>query len=446
MKAAPMHRVLAGLIAPLFLLAPVLPAQAAMGFKTITSPSGITAWFVEDYTVPLVTIGFAFEGGATQDPDDKLGRASLMTTLFDEGAGDLDSEAFQIRLDEVGLDMSFSADQDSISGYARMLADEREEASELLKLAVQSPRFDQEAIDRMRSQVLAGIVAASRDPNRIAGLMWNEALFGDHPYGRPPEGTEQTLPTITPEDLHALHDALFVRGTLKLGIVGAIDEEAAGALIDQVFGDLPETGDLKPIADTEPAFGEELAVDYPLPQSFLNLAYPGIKEQDPDFFPAYVMSEMLAGGSLLSLLNVEVREKRGLSYGVSGGLIRLDHAEAMTIGTSTSPENAAEALSVIEATIAEMIVNGPDPDELERVKRYIIGSYPISQLRSSVAIAGAMIGQQLRGLPIDYVDKRQAMIEAVTAEQVQAVAARIFATQPSIMLVGPGAEKAEVTP
>ncbi|KKB10025.1 M16 family metallopeptidase [Devosia chinhatensis] len=438
-------RLAAGILAPAWLLFSALPAQAEVNFRSITSPQGLEAWFVEDYTVPIVTLAFSFEGGSSQDPQDKLGLAALMTTLFDEGAGDLDSEAFQIRADEVGLEMGFGASQDDISGFARMLSDEREGATELLALAVQSPRFDPPALERMRSQSIAGLVSRSRDPNYAAGQMWNRALFGDHPYGRPVEGTPDTLAAIGAEDLQSLHRSVFTRASLKIGIVGALDEKTAGEMIDAVFAALPEAGDVQPVTDATLTFGQDLAVDYPLPQTRLNLAYPGVPETDPDFFAAYVMTELLAGSNLLSRLNVEVREKRGLTYGVSGGLVTLKHADALTIGTATNPENVDQALDVIKSTIADMAENGPDPSELERVKHYLIGAYAINQLGSSVSIAGAMVGQQVRGLPLDYVTERESLISAVTAEDVQAVASRLFGEEPSLMLVGPGAQADEIS-
>lgn len=438
-----MRRALPALLAPLMLLGFALPSQADVAFKSITSPGGIEAGMVEDYTVPIVTIAFAFQGGAAQDPDDKVGLAALMSSLFDEGAGDLDSNAFQTRLDDVGLEMGFSANFDSFTGFARMLADQRGDATELLALAINEPRFDQPAIERMRAQVLAGLASRAQDPGYAAGRMWNEALFGNHPYARPQEGTTTSLPGITADDLRQFHKALFARSNLKIGIVGALDAEAAGKMIDAIFGALPEDPQLSEIAPAKLSFGQNVAVDYPLPQTSINLAYPGIKASDPDFFAAYVMAEILGGDSLLSELNREVREKRGLSYGVSGGLVNLDEADALTIGTSTRPDQSAEAIDVIRATITKMTEDGPDPAALERTKRYLVGAYPINQLRSSVAIASTMVVQQLQGLPIDYAGERQERIEAVTGEDIKRVAQRIFSTEPSLLQVGPGAEKAE---
>ena len=217
-------------------------------------------------------------------------------------------------------------------------------------------------------------------------------------------------------------------------------------MIDAIFASLPESGDLIDIAPADLSFGQELAVDYPLPQTSINLAFPGIAEDAPEFFPAYILTELLAGGSLLSDLNREVREKRGLSYGVSGNLVNYDEADALTINTSTRPDQAAETISVIRDTLAAMAANGPDAAKLDRTKRYLIGAYPINQLRSSVSIAGAMVSQQMRGLPIDYVDERTQRIEAVTAADIQAIAQRLFADDPSVLLVGPGATEDDVAP
>ena len=153
------------LLSLVFLVLPALSARAAMSIQEVTSSKGITAWLVEDYSVPLVAIRFAFDGGTTQDPAGKEGLANLMSGLFDEGAGNLDSEGFQIKLDDVGAEMSFEAARDGIYGSMRMLAEQRDGAFDLLRLAVTEPRFDQAPIDRIRAQVLSGIIANELDPD-----------------------------------------------------------------------------------------------------------------------------------------------------------------------------------------------------------------------------------------------------------------------------------------
>ena len=439
------RRTMLTLSAPLLALALVAPAHADVVFQDITSPKGINAWLVEDYSVPIITIRFAFDGGATQDPAGKEGLSDLITALFDEGAGDLDSEAFQIKLDDAGAEMAFASDLDAVYGSMRMLADQRDEAFGLLKLAIEQPRFDQNPIDRMRAQLVSGLTASARDPSTAAQRLWAETLYGDHPYARPAEGTIETLNAVTADDLHAFHKAVFARDNLHVGIVGAIDAEDAKAILDDLFAGLPEHATLKPVPDINPALGQDLAVDYALPQTSIYMAYPGLKRSDPRFFAAYLMTYILGGDGLGSRLNEEVREKRGLSYGISASMMTQQHANALVIGTSTRADKSAETLQVIEDVVADMAKNGPTAEELAEAKKYIIGSYAINELGSSSAIANTMVGLQMNDLGIDYTAERAAMFDAVTIEQVKAAAADLLTAKPTILQLGPRAAPAPAT-
>jgi zinc protease len=228
------------LLSMLFLVLPAITARAAVTIQEVKSDTGVSAWLVEDYSVPIIAFRFVFDGGSSQDPAGKEGLANLMTGLFDEGAGDLDSEAFQIRLDDAGAEMRFNQTRDGVYGAMRMLADQKDEAFDLLKLAIQKPRFDQAPIDRIRGQVLSGIIAGERDPNTVAATKWGEALYPGHPYSRPDEGTKESIATITADDLRAFHKANFARDGLHVAVVGAIDAKTLKAQLDQLFGDLPE--------------------------------------------------------------------------------------------------------------------------------------------------------------------------------------------------------------
>ncbi|WP_193335195.1 M16 family metallopeptidase [Devosia beringensis] len=422
-------------------LLPALPAYA-VEFQDITSPQGINAWLVEDYAVPIVTIRFSFEGGTTQDPVGKEGLTTLLTTLFDEGAGDMDSEAFQIALDDAGAEMGFVADTDAVYGSMRMLADQRDAAIGLLKLAIESPRFDQNPIDRMRAQLVTGIIAAAQDPGTAAQQQWATALYGDHPYARRGEGTQQTLAGLTADDLRQRHQALFARANLKVAIVGAIDADSASAMLDDLFASLPAEPDLAPIADIEPVLGQDLRVEYPLPQTTILMAYPGLERADPDYFAAYLMTHILGGDAFGSRLTTEVREKRGLTYGISANLSNQLHSNALVIGSSTRADRAAETLGVIEQVVADMATQGPTPEELAAAKQYLIGSYPIEELTSSSSIANAMISLQRWDLGIDYVTRRAEMIDAVTIADVKAMADKLLTAKPTILQMGPAPEAA----
>ena len=276
----------AGLIVASSLILAGWPAQAEVAIQEVKSEKGVTAWLVEDYSVPIVTIRFSFRSGTTQDPNGKEGLSELMSGLFDEGAGEFDSDTFQTKLDDAGAEMRFGAARDTIFGSMRMLAEKKDEAFALLRLAVEQPRFDAAPIDRIRAQMVSGIVANQRDPETAAQVKWAEALYGTHPYARPDEGTEKSLATITADDLRAYHGRVFARDNLNVAIVGAIDAETVKRELDRLFGELPEKSGLQPVEKVDLKLGQEVRVDYNLPQTSLQLAYPGVPRDAPDFFAA----------------------------------------------------------------------------------------------------------------------------------------------------------------
>jgi len=414
-----------------------LPAQAEVAIQEVKSEKGITAWLVEDYSVPIVTIRFSFKGGSTQDPTGREGLSELMSALFDEGAGEFDSDTFQTKLDDAGAEIRFGAARDSIYGSMRMLAEKKDEAFDLLRLAVEQPRFDAAPIDRIRAQMVSGIVANARDPETAAQVKWAEALYGSHPYARPDEGTEKSLATITAEDLRAYHKAIFARDNLRVAIVGAIDAETVKRELDKLFGDLPEKSGLQPVEKVDLKLGQEVRVDYDLPQTSLQLAYPGVSRDAPDFFAAYLMNHILGGGSFTSRLFDEVREKRGLAYGVDSSLVTHEYSSGLVISTATRSDRAAETLAVIRDTVRRMAEDGPSEAELAAAKKYIVGSYALNNLDSSNAIAATLLSLQEEKLGIDYIARRQPLIEAVTLDEVKAAARKLLTAEPAILVIGP---------
>ncbi|MFZ1773034.1 MAG: pitrilysin family protein [Rhizobiaceae bacterium] len=418
--------------------AAILPA-AGMDIREITSPKGIKAWFVEDHTLPVIALRFAFEGGSAQDPAGKEGLARLMSSLFDEGAGDLDSDAFQEQIDAAGGEMGFSAARDAIYGSMRVLSDDAKASFALLALAVNSPRFDQAPLDRIRSQILASIEADSRDPEKAASKLWGKALYGDHPYSRERDGTPVSLAAIMPDDLRAFRAAQFGRSNLIVSVVGDIDEAALKALLDQVFGGLPEKPALAVVADVTPRLGQTLAVPFDLPQTKLVLAWPGVARDDPDFFAAFLMNHIYGGGSFSSRLFNEVREKRGLAYGVDSSLATQRHANSLMVSTATRSDRAAETLSIIRAEAAKLAEGGPTEQEMADAKDYLAGSYAINNLVGSASIASTLTELQLSGQAIDYISRRESLIRAVTPQSVQAMAKRLLLVDPAILAIGPQA-------
>ena len=414
-----------------------LPARAEVKIQEVKSDGGVTAWLMEDRSVPIISIKFAFRGGSTQDPAGKEGLVNLMSGLFDEGAGDLDSDAFQSRLDDAGAELGFDAGRDAFYGSMRMLADQKDEALGLLKLAITTPRFDQEPINRIRSQIVAGIRANAADPETIAQDKWLAAIYGDHPYSRRDQGTEQSLAAIAADDLKSMHRKLFARDDLVIGVVGAIDAETLKKELDTLFGELPAKAELTPVADIDLKLGQAIDVVYPLPQTTLQFAYPGLARDKPDYFAAYLMNQILGGGTFTSRLFDEVREKRGLAYSVSSGLVNYDHAAALVISTATRADRAGETIAVIREEVKRMASQGVTADELAAAKKYVIGAYAINNLDDSGSIANTLVGLQLDGLGADYIQRRVELIDSVTLDQVRAVARKLLSAEPAIMTLGP---------
>lgn len=415
----------------------ILPFGAqATEVQAVTSPGGITAWLVSDDTVPLIAMNFAFRGGAAQDPEDKPGVASLLSTMLDEGAGDLDSAAFQRRLEDEAVRLSFDAGRDSFSGSLNTISDRREAAVDLLALALTEPRFDPEPLERMRNVLLSNLRSQEKDPDAIAGRTFAAATFPDHPYGRPSEGTVESMSAITREDLVDFHARTLAKDNLVIGVVGDITAEELGPLLDRAFGGLPEKADLKPVPDIEPKVGLTLEETVPNPQTIIRFGTEGVARKDPDFMAAYVMDHVLGGGTFSSRLFEEVREKRGLAYSVWSGLASFDHSSLYMVGTSTQAARAAEALDVIRAEIDRMAAEGPTEKELLDAKKFLTGNYAL-RFDSSGKIAGQLVGLQLEELPIDYFLTRNELVEAVTLEDVRRVAARILGQPITVLTVGP---------
>lgn len=426
------------LLALVFLTLPsIVPARAAVEIQEVTSRSGVTAWLVEEYSVPIIAMRFAFEGGSTQEPDGREGLAGLMTGLFDEGAGDLDSDAFQERMADSGVEIGFNSTRDAIFGSMRALAEDRDEAFALLRLAIQEPRFDEAPVERIRAQLVARIKASARDPGTEGDIAWARAVYGDHPYARRDQGSEESLGAVTVDDLRAFHRRTFARDNLHVGVVGAIDAETLRETLDFLFADLPETADIVPVGRADLRLEQEIRVDHDLPQTSIRIAYPGIQRDSPDFFPAFMMNQILGGGTFSSWLFNEVRERRGLAYGISSALVSRAHASALMIGTSTRADRAEEAIAVIRAEIRRMAEEGPSEEELAAAKRYVIGAYAINNLDSSGAIARTLVQLQLEDLGIDYIERRAEIIEAVTLDEVRAAARKLLVGEPAIMFVGP---------
>lgn len=430
-----MTSVLSRFVAAIALLVfAVLPASA-MEIKQVTSPGGIKAWLVTSKTVPLIAMSFSFEGGSTLDPKGKEGTANFLTGMMDEGADDLDGTAFQTKRDDIAMKLRFSAGLDRFEGSFQTPSKDRAAAFDLLKKALTKPRFENEAMERVRQQFLVAAQNSADEPNDIASKAAMKLAFGDHPYSRSTDGNEDSIKSITPADLRAFHQAVFTQAGLKISVVGDIDEAELAKVLDEVFGRLPK-GPLPPqAAEVKVAQGPMVKViDRDIPQSIVVLGAQGIKRDDPEFFAAFVMAQILGGGDFGTRLTSEVREKRGLTYGISYGLSPLAHAGGYIGGFSTRNEKAGEALSVVRDTIRKMAEQGPTQQELDDAKTFLTGSYAL-RFDSNEKIADQLLGQLQTGQPIDYFNTRNSKINAVTLDQVKAQAKRLLDADKLIVVV-----------
>jgi len=414
----------------------ISPPAFAADIQEVRSPGGITAWLVEEHSIPMIAMEVHFSGGASLDPEGREGLANLLSGLLDEGAGDLDSQAFQARLEDLAISLSFNAGRDSFTGSLRTLTENEDEAFRLLRLALTAPRFDAEPVERIRSQVIAGIRAREQNPNRIVGRTLFTTLFPDHPYGRPSRGTPESVAAVTADDLRAFVRERFAKQNLIVGVVGDITPERLALLLDSTFGALPDTAPAAvAVPDVEPArTGGLTVVQRPIPQSVLMWAMPGIRRDDPDYFAAVLMNRVLGGGSFTSRLYEEVREKRGLAYSVYSAIVPYKHAGVVLGGVGTQNSQLKESLDIIRAEIEKVARDGITPEELEAAKTYTTGAFPLT-LNTNGRIAAVLVTLQVLDLGIDYLDRRADLVNRVTLEDIKRVAERLLDTEAMTVVV-----------
>jgi zinc protease len=416
-------------------LAPT-PSQAAAKIQHLVSPGGIEAWFVQDATVPLIAMEYSFAGGATQDPADKPGVGNMVADLIDEGSGDLDSNTFHEHLDRRAIELSFTSTRDSFRGSLRMLKDNRDEAFDLARMALTSPHFESTDVERIRTQILSGLRRDTSSPNALASRKFLEMEFGDHPYGRQSTGTLESVPTITVADMKDYVRRVLARDTLRIAVVGDVDPATLGKLLDQTFGGLPAKASLTPVADVTASKPPQRAfIPLDVPQTVVTFGGPGFKRADPNFMAGYIVNHILGGGTLSSRLYHEVREKRGLAYSVFESLLWMDHSALFVGNTGTRADRAGETVEAINKEVRRMAEDGPTQLELDEAKSYLKGSQMLA-LDTSSKLASALLQYQLDKLPIDYIEKRNAIVDAVTLDDAKKAAQRLWGQGLVTVIVG----------
>ncbi len=401
-----------------------LPASA-MTIERVVSPGGIEAWLVHN-SAPMIALEFAVQGSADQDPADKPGVAYLAASLLDEGAGPYDAMSFHARLERSAIEIGFHAGRDYLRGNLRTLRENRDEAFDYLRLALTQPRFDAEAVERMRAQIISSLRRETVSPTDLASRNWWATAFPGHPYGRPVEGTLESLPRITVEELRSYSTRVLARDTLKVAIVGDVDAQTAGTLLDRTFGSLPARASLDPVSRVAAqGLGRRIVVKLDVPQAAVSFGGPGVSRNDPDFMAAYIVNHILGGGSFSSRLYREVREKRGLAYGISDSLVWLNQTALLLGHTATRADATGKTIEIIEQETHRLAEEGPTQEELVKAKSYLKGSFVLG-LDSSNAIASQLVQMQLDNLGIDYIERRAGLIDQVTLAGAKRVAKRLL--------------------
>ncbi len=418
----------------IFLLALCVPfcQTYAMNIEEVTSPKGIKAWLLQDWSVPVITLSFAFRhAGAAYDPAAKVGLAHLVASTLDEGAGDLNAEAFQAALEDDAISLSYSADRDELRGELKTLSVNRTRAAELLHLSLNQPRFDAKDVKRVAEQIVSDLQYQVMDPGWVAYRTANNTVLAGHPYHQPSQGTVKTLRGLKPDDLRGYTKQYLTRDQLVIGVAGDITDTELGAWLDNMFGDLPQKSE-KPAPKLPSvqlqAVGKTYIVTRNVPQSKVVMVEQGIKREDPAWYAGSIMNYVLGGGGFNSRLMHEVREKRGLTYGVDTQMSNYDYADMITVGAATSNDSTAQAISVIKEEWAKMASGGITADELQDAKTYLTGILPLS-LTSTDKIAGFIVKMQLDHLPRSYPEDRAAALNAVTLDDVSQLAKRLLKSE-----------------
>jgi len=402
-----------------------LTARAAVDIVEVTSPGGIRAWLVEEHDLPFTALEIRFRGGAALDAPGKRGAVNMMTGLLEEGAGAMNAMQFAEKREDLAARYYFEAGNDLVRISARFLTEDRDEAVELLRLALTEPRFDDDAIERVRGQALSVIRSNNRDPARIAGLTFNAAAFGDHPYGSSHYGTAESVSALTREDLVDARARALALDRIYVGAAGEITPEELGLLLDRLLGGLPEEGASMPERVRFGHDGGLQVVPFDTPQSVAVFGHEGVGRNDPDFFPAFVMNRILGGNGLSSRLTMEVRVKRGLTYGISSFLLPMELSNLHMGQVASSNDTIAEAIELIRLLWRDMAEGGVSEEELRNAKTYLTGAYPL-RFDGNGRIAAILAAMQSQGLGVDYIATRNDKVNAVTQEDIARVARRLL--------------------
>lgn len=405
--------------------------------QQFTTPGGVSVWLVTEPSIPIVSVQMAWRGGSVADPAGLEGLGQAVSYGMNEGAGDLDSLAFQTAMEDLNMSFGCSNGTEWTSCSATMLSENAAPSMELVATALTAPRYDEGPFGRFVREQEVSLRTRETSAGYLAWRAQSQALYPDHPFAR--EMTAESLAALTPELARQHKDALMTKDRLLVTAVGAISPEALAPLIDTAVAALPETSEmpvLTPIALPETAAADPVVVSLPQPQSLVRFIGPGMDRNNPDFFPAFVLNYTFGGGGFEARLMKTLRVEKGLTYGVSSSIDPNPFFSVWSGGGQTKNESAGEFVAGIRDEMKAIIEGGVTEAELADAKAYLIGSYPLG-FDSNAKIAGNIMSVRQDELGIDYFDRRNALIEAVTLEDVNRAAATYLAPERySFFIVG----------
>lgn len=404
--------------------AELLPAQHRIPAQRVVSPSGVEAWLVSDSIVPIVVLRAYWRGGAASEPASLTGVTNIMADMMTEGSGNLDANAFKERLQDLNMTLSFGSNWDGVGMSLTTLSENRDHAFEMARLALSQPRFDAAPLERIKRQQLVGIRTRETNPSFIANLALDQALYPDHPYAR--RTSVETLAAIDRAALNAQRTALVSRAALQITIVGDIDAPTAARALDTIFAELP-AGVAPPEVNTTTLRAATPLIVRPLPQpqSVVLFAAPGIQDEDPDWIPLTVANYILGGGGFSSRLMRQVREERGLVYGIGTSPSARDQIAMLRGSAQSENGDVAEAIQLTRVEIERFYRDGATQEEVNDAITYLTGSFALD-IDSNTKIASVLHGYQIAGRDTDYINRRNDLIRAVTLEDVNRVIRRLF--------------------
>jgi zinc protease len=416
-----MKRFLTALALTVVAAAPVRAAD----IQNIDLGKNAQVWFAEDHTVPIISFNISLPAGSAYDPPGKAGLASFAASMMDEGAGGLDSKAFHEALADRAIVFSARADRDYTVISISTLKENAPEAMHLLQLALTRPRFESEALTRVRAQITQSLQQDQVEPPRVASRAFMREFFGGHAYAHPVNGEIDSISSVTAGDLRNFVRTHWTKRGLKIAVGGDITAPALAKLLGQTF--LPVSDVAPPALPSVGRLGAPgtHVIPLPVPQPTVDFGLPGIMRADPDFIPGYIANYILGGGGFSSRLTDEVRVKRGLTYGISTSLTPFKKASVMLGSVATRADAVRQTIQVVKDTLGDFAANGPTQQELDDAKTYLTGSFPLA-FDSNAGTAAQLGTFQREDLDIGYVAHRNALIQAVTLADVQRVAKKLF--------------------